>query len=214
MAMIASVGFFVLSVLAAALSRIVAAEMEAWSPSIMRNLIKLAVGRLPEDRRARFEEEWQSHVNEVPGVVGKILASAGFLLAAHRIALGVQHSNEVERWSRQLERLEEAHSKTLAVVNAIRRHSVLASHEEVQSLATEITSHLSDVKELRSQVAELLSAYSAAPRNVVWNLLHLWTRRRVDEGFDELSLALERNCELNDQVIRLLEADQRADPLP
>lgn len=91
MALIAHLGLFVLSVLAAILSRMMVSEIEAWSPSIIRRLVKLAAARLPVKHRARYEEEWQGHVNEVPGVAGKLLAAAGFLLAANKIALTVQH---------------------------------------------------------------------------------------------------------------------------
>ncbi len=91
MALIASVGLFVLSVLAAALSRMVVSEIEAWNPSLIRHLVRLAVARLPVKHRGRYEEEWQSHVNEVPGVLGKLFAASGFLLAANKIALTVQH---------------------------------------------------------------------------------------------------------------------------
>jgi hypothetical protein len=43
MARITSVGLFVLSILAAALSRVLVAEIEGWSPLVIRALIKLAV---------------------------------------------------------------------------------------------------------------------------------------------------------------------------
>ncbi len=76
----------VVGVLTAALSKILVGEIGAWCPRIVRNLIKLAVARLPENQQDRFDEEWQSHVNEVPGTVGKLLAAAGFLLAAHNLA--------------------------------------------------------------------------------------------------------------------------------
>src|SRR5439155_14399820 len=55
------VWMFVVGVLTAALSKILVGEIEAWCPWIVRSLIKLAVARLPENQRARFDEEWQSH---------------------------------------------------------------------------------------------------------------------------------------------------------
>ena len=41
---------------------------------------------LPEDHRERFKEEWQSHLDETPGKLGKLLVALGFLLAAFRIS--------------------------------------------------------------------------------------------------------------------------------
>ena len=66
------------NLLTAALSKIIGEEIAAWSPSIVRSLVKLAVERLPENHRARYQEEWQSHLNDVPGTVWKLRPAAGF----------------------------------------------------------------------------------------------------------------------------------------
>ncbi len=62
--------------------------------SITRSLIKLAVAWLPRSQRERFGEEWQSHVNEVPGKVGKLLCCVGFLFAAYNMALTMERKQE------------------------------------------------------------------------------------------------------------------------
>jgi hypothetical protein len=91
MVLTTSVWIFMGSVITAALSKILVEEIGAWCPWIVRNLIKLAVACLPENQRARFDEEWQSHVSEVPGTVGKLLAAAGFLLAAYNLSQRLEH---------------------------------------------------------------------------------------------------------------------------
>ena len=50
MAMMTAIGLFVLSLLTAVLTKIAGEEVEAWSPFIIRRLIKLAVSWLPEKR--------------------------------------------------------------------------------------------------------------------------------------------------------------------
>ena len=57
MALITSAWLFVLSMLAAVLSRLAVSELEAWGPLVIRTLIKLAVARLPEKLRERYGEE-------------------------------------------------------------------------------------------------------------------------------------------------------------
>jgi len=82
------IGFMlaVLGIIAAAISRQLADELKAWTPSIVKRLVKRAVCKLPEEQRDRFGEEWLSHVYETPGEVGKLAAALGFLLAARRMS--------------------------------------------------------------------------------------------------------------------------------
>jgi hypothetical protein len=98
--MLTTIGIFAAGVFTAALSRLLVEEMGEWNPWIVRGIVKLSVARLPENQRERFREEWESHVNEVPGKIGKLLCAAGFLVAAQKIAsIGkrsvVQHRGEV-----------------------------------------------------------------------------------------------------------------------
>ena len=118
MALITSFALFALSVLAAALSRLLAADMEAWSPSIVRGLIKLAIGRLPEAYRDRYEEEWQSHVNEVPGTFAKLITAASLLPAACRITVSKRSGSEIEKWLQKVTQLEEMQHKVIGVASS------------------------------------------------------------------------------------------------
>jgi len=84
-AVIVAVVIFLLGIVAAAASRLLADEFKAWIPWTVDRLIRRAVGRLPADRRERLNEEWRSHVNDVPGEVGKLAVALGTLLAAGRV---------------------------------------------------------------------------------------------------------------------------------
>jgi hypothetical protein len=85
MAVIMAVVLFLVGTLGTAVSRLLTDEFKAWIPWIIQRVIRRAVVRLPASQRERFEEEWQSHVNEVPGDVGKLTVALGFLTAARRI---------------------------------------------------------------------------------------------------------------------------------
>jgi hypothetical protein len=60
-------------------------ELKAWTPWTVDWLIRRAVRRLPDDQRARLDEEWRSHVSEVPGELGKLVTAIGFLRASSRL---------------------------------------------------------------------------------------------------------------------------------
>jgi hypothetical protein len=75
----------VLAVITSIFSRQVADELKAWTPWLVRWFVERSVLRLPAELRDRYKEEWSSHVQEIPGEVGKLLVAAGFLRAASGI---------------------------------------------------------------------------------------------------------------------------------
>src|SRR5260221_12175735 len=101
MALITGFGLFVVTVVTAIFVRIATEEAIAWSPSVVRRIMKLAVRRLPEKLRERFQEEWQSHINDVPGNIGKIVVALGFPVAAYNLALDDQW-NDFHEWGSRL----------------------------------------------------------------------------------------------------------------
>jgi hypothetical protein len=72
-------------VFGAALSRVLSDEFKAWNPWIVERLIRLAERKLPEEYRERLSEEWRSHIDEIPGDLGKLLTACGFLQASTKI---------------------------------------------------------------------------------------------------------------------------------
>jgi lipopolysaccharide/colanic/teichoic acid biosynthesis glycosyltransferase len=85
MGLIVAICFAVLAILAATASRMIADDFKAWAPWIVRYLIRRAVRRLHKNQRERFAEEWSSHVNEIPGEIGKLLVAFGFLRASWKM---------------------------------------------------------------------------------------------------------------------------------
>lgn len=76
---------FLTKVLAAMLGRFLADDLRAWCPSLANGLIDLAVRRLPQDLRERYAEEWQAHIAETPGEIGKLVCAIGILWAGWRV---------------------------------------------------------------------------------------------------------------------------------
>jgi hypothetical protein len=85
---------FVSGILATTLARIFAEEFKAWMPWIAERFVRKAVAGLPEDQRERFGEEWRSHLNEIPGEIGKLVVALGFVFAAWKMSsiLKIEHS--------------------------------------------------------------------------------------------------------------------------
>jgi pilus assembly protein CpaE len=73
--------------LAAVLNRLSGGALHAWIPWFTRRLLEIAAIRSPYDQRERLAEEWESHINEVSGDLGKIVFAYGCVSAAHQIAL-------------------------------------------------------------------------------------------------------------------------------
>ncbi len=206
MALIKSLGLLVASIFAAALSRMAVEEIGAWTPSITRRLIKCAVLRLPENLRTRFEEEWQSHVYEVPGTVVKLLASAGFLLAAQKMALTAQRGRMIEGWCRKVTEFQASHSKLTMVVAALQEGTGLTSEEriKIRPHLDELSSHLGPHKELHDQLAASVSALSVRRPSIVRDLLSRRLRKAVQQNFDEASRRAVQMNEMGDKIMNLL----------
>ena len=68
------------------LGKLFADEFRAWLPWIQERAVRAAVRRLPCEHQERFNEEWRSHLNDVPGELAKTWVALGFLRAAKQIS--------------------------------------------------------------------------------------------------------------------------------
>jgi hypothetical protein len=87
----------VLGIFGAAISRQLTDEFEAWTPWLVNYLIQRALRQLPENQRKRREEEWLSHVDEIPGEVGKLIDALDFLRASWKISTALEQLMDTER---------------------------------------------------------------------------------------------------------------------
>jgi lipopolysaccharide/colanic/teichoic acid biosynthesis glycosyltransferase len=61
-------------------------EIKAWSCWLPQKLLRMAVAKLPEKYRERYDEEWASGIEEIPGELFKLFYSIGLLRAAAGIS--------------------------------------------------------------------------------------------------------------------------------
>jgi hypothetical protein len=90
----------VLGLLGATLSKLLADEFKAWAPSLTSRILAVAARALPPSRHARCAEEWEAHVNETPGDLGRLLVACGCVLAAWKMKI----SRDRQERERQRER--------------------------------------------------------------------------------------------------------------
>jgi hypothetical protein len=68
------------------LATLLADEVKSWLPWITRRVVRRAVGILPKDQQERFQEEWHSHLDEVPGELGRLFVALDLVRAAFVIS--------------------------------------------------------------------------------------------------------------------------------
>jgi len=144
----------------------------------------LAVGQLPEKLRERFSEEWQSYVNDVPGVIGKVIEAARFLLAARRMAKIDRRGKEREGWGKKVAELEVLRSTLTLVIRSLDSVFAILDSEGIavpNALKSDV-GHLNQVlSELTGKKDRLAELVSADPPTLVAKALNLRRRRRLLE---------------------------------
>ena len=85
MALIIGIGIFLTSVIGAVFAQLLGEEFKAWAPRLVEAMLRYAIGGLLEDQRDRLDEEWRSHIDEVPGQFGKLFVAFGLIIASRKI---------------------------------------------------------------------------------------------------------------------------------
>jgi len=76
-----------------------ASEFTEWCPWLSKRLIRLAIRRLPNAHRSRYEEEWLAELEEVPGKLAKLVVALGILANAARMSRVLRgHSIPIAVW--------------------------------------------------------------------------------------------------------------------
>ena len=92
------------SILIGILISLIAAEIVGEATRISRWLIRVAASKLPEHARSRYHEEWLAHLDEVPGLFGKLrhAASCRFKVVFVRAALIEPDPEKIQRLARYI----------------------------------------------------------------------------------------------------------------
>lgn len=103
-------------ILGAAFSRQLSDEFKAWTPWLVERIVMFAARKLPEDHRARYSEEWSSHVGEIPGQIGKVLTALGFYWAAISLNSELHELQEKNRTADIAVSIDDLHGPTLGLL--------------------------------------------------------------------------------------------------
>jgi hypothetical protein len=95
-----------------ALSTLIADDARAWIPKVTERIILYAVGKLPENLRGTYSDEWQSYIFDTPGELCKLRAACGFVFASWRMARDLRETAapaiRIQRSLLQLDQLQAA----------------------------------------------------------------------------------------------------------
>lgn len=196
MVMIAGLGVLVAGGIVTVLSTILAAEFRPWSRWVVRMLVRFAVSRLPESRRERFVEEWHSHLNDVPGQIGKLAVAAGFVIAAYGAALDDSRVELTENFSQTLARLEITRSRAVAMLDGIQASEGLGSFDGIERLVADLRSSLATTQEMAVQLRSRIDAAATVPYTLSGRLRFQWHCLRLLRHCDPLEQNLDRNLDL------------------
>lgn len=81
MAIVKALGAFASAITA----KLAAEEIKAWLPRLTRWLLDRAIRRLPENERARYTEEWESDLLNIPGDLSRVIYAIDLARAASGI---------------------------------------------------------------------------------------------------------------------------------
>jgi lipopolysaccharide/colanic/teichoic acid biosynthesis glycosyltransferase len=70
------------SVFIGVVARLMGDELKSWSIWLRKRILRMAVAKLPKNRRQRYDERWESRLEELPGEIAKLICSIRLLWAA------------------------------------------------------------------------------------------------------------------------------------
>lgn len=83
------------------IGNLIASELFGWSPRIAEWLVHRAARRLAPGMQERMIEEWQAHLQAIPGGLSRIVAALGFLVATRQINVALKVREREKRKHRQ-----------------------------------------------------------------------------------------------------------------
>lgn len=178
------------SLLSSLLSRVIGEELSAWVPRICGALVRYAVRRLPESQRRRFSEEWQSHINEVPGTIGKLFAAADFSRAAVSLGMSERHKEAAQKWLHTAEHLKDSHSKVVAVLNRVVSIEGVGNIESARPHINKLNVLREHLEKIDKEVALLpvvLAQYVEEPCTFLDRLRNRRALKQLENGFETIS---------------------------
>jgi len=200
MALIKGIGLFLVGLVTGVLSRVIGDELAANAPTLARRIAQIAVGRLPESQRERFDEEWQGHINEIPGNILKLCSAASLLLKARKI--GRIAASAEDLLESRLQLVSESDASLLKVASALRlidRKMGSAPRDVRNRIRPHVASVRSEIKKYRDLRGAWISEIeeSVVPcRYRIIQLLRSTKQRRADSRLSRNVKGLNQKAEL------------------
>lgn len=85
MAVVITILAGIFTILLSVFTALLSSEAGAWLPVLSKHLLARAVRKLPQELRARYEEEWEAHLLEIPGELSKVIYSINLQNVGRRI---------------------------------------------------------------------------------------------------------------------------------
>ena len=186
MAMMGGV-LLVAGVITSVISKLLADELNAWIPWIARYITSFSARRLPKKLRERFGEEWASHLNEVPGSLGKILTAISFLVAVPRMGLAIKREEFVaslECYLANIDHLLQSAKDGLLIVEGDPR---LTSIDSVSTPLQRLRHSVTTMEEERRKMANALDAASKLRNNFLLVSIYYLLRKTLNTRIQQLS---------------------------
>lgn len=192
----------VCAILLATMSRLTSDELRAWCPRWTALLLEYALATLPVARRDRYNEEWASHIAEMPGELSRLAAAVGFVFAARKIVRLARHMTLRQIFLRPL-RWEKESIREFARLVA---HSPTSANEKPQ------------FRPASARTSKLMQDI-AKQRTTTWNIINLrfsalidWfeaadNSRRYTRGLAELFMSV-IDGGLDAGIIKIVEIDK------
>ncbi len=177
-------------VVSSLLSRVIGDEISAWVPGLCRALVRCAAARLPESQRARFSEEWQSHIDEIPGIFVKLLTAADFSRAAIGMVMSQRHKEAAEKWVHTAQHFKESHSKVVVLLNRVVSIEGVATIEAATPHVARLNGFREHLEKISNEVAKLpvvLSQYAEEPCTFIQRVRNRRALKQIHQGLETVS---------------------------
>lgn len=174
-------------------------------PYLTRKLMRLAVSLLPENLRARYDEEWQSYIADVSDSVPKFCASFSLVFGAAVISRREKYESITKHFAAVAGEVEQS----VKLVNALVRHlpALVSAFPPANSKAAALQLRiLTDIETMRVESENfaklrdrLANAAKMSPR--AYLLLRSLYGKRFDNFISESKVASESAKNIKGSVI-------------
>jgi hypothetical protein len=203
---------FLFRLLKTVLSKLVADEIIVLLPLLTDTIVKFAASRVPPYRRERCEEEWASHIADIPGQLRRLLEALGFVRVGYAVAITEWTlSKTTSVWAE----LENINCMTDELAMELLEEKLAAADEGVFRKATQLRQHVSQSRDLARQAVVAVDEMRCVASDGIYASVFLvvadWTRLRKqrDELRRQMGIRAAAVSEVRTELERLRQSEKR-----